>query len=255
MTLGILCPGQGAQHPDMLSMLGGEPAAEAVLAAAQAVLGRDLQQLVSQGGDEIHRNVVAQPLLCASQLATWSALRDRLPTPRVFAGYSVGELAAYACAGALDAREVVDLARRRAEAMDRACPEPSGLLAVRGITRERLDAFVPASQGGDRHRQRRGPARGWRKIGRSDRVPAGGQRSWCRHHTDDGVDRLAYLAAERRRAGVRSTARWQRLAGACRAGVGGHRRWSGIHQAARGRYPVTADCPDGSVGGLHRELA
>ena len=67
MTLGILCPGQGAQHPDMLSMLDGEPAAEAVLAAAQAVLGRDLQQLVSQGGDEIHRNVVAQPLLCASQ--------------------------------------------------------------------------------------------------------------------------------------------------------------------------------------------
>ena len=49
MTLGILCPGQGAQHPDMLSMLGGEPAAEAVLAAAQAVLGRDLQQLVSPG--------------------------------------------------------------------------------------------------------------------------------------------------------------------------------------------------------------
>jgi [acyl-carrier-protein] S-malonyltransferase len=138
MTLGILCPGQGAQHPDMLSMLGGEPAAEAVLAAAQAVLGRDLQQLVSQGGDEIHRNVVAQPLLCASQLATWSALRDRLPTPRVFAGYSVGELAAYACTGALNAREVVDLARRRAEAMDRACPEPTGLLAVRGITRERL---------------------------------------------------------------------------------------------------------------------
>ena len=25
MPLGILCPGQGAQHPDMLSMLTGEP--------------------------------------------------------------------------------------------------------------------------------------------------------------------------------------------------------------------------------------
>jgi [acyl-carrier-protein] S-malonyltransferase len=139
MPLGILCPGQGAQHPDMLSMLTGEPAAEAVFGAAQAVLGWDLRQLVSQGGDEIHRNVVAQPLLCATQLATWNALRARLPTPRVIAGYSVGELAAYACAGALEAGQVVELARRRAEAMDRACPDPSGLLAVRGITRERLE--------------------------------------------------------------------------------------------------------------------
>ena len=60
MPLGILCPGQGAQHPDMLSMLSGEPAAEAVFEAAQAVLGWDLRQLVSQGGDEI-------PVLCSSR--------------------------------------------------------------------------------------------------------------------------------------------------------------------------------------------
>ncbi|WP_448202466.1 ACP S-malonyltransferase [Azospirillum sp. sgz302134] len=139
MALGILCPGQGGQNPGMLDILAGEPAAQAVLDAAEWVLGTHPRALVAGPPEAMQRNAVAQPLLCAVQAATWAALRPRLPPVRLFAGYSLGELSAYGCADALGTDELLDLARRRAEAMDRACPEPSGLLAVRGLDRSQIE--------------------------------------------------------------------------------------------------------------------
>jgi [acyl-carrier-protein] S-malonyltransferase len=135
MALGILCSGQGGQTPDMLDILQGEPAAQAVLDAAAEAMGVDPRRLVAGPLHELHRNAVAQPVLCAAALATWVALRPRLPPVRAFAGYSVGELAAYGCAGALEIGELVTLAGRRAAAMDGACSAPNGLLAVRGLER------------------------------------------------------------------------------------------------------------------------
>src|SRR5689334_350779 len=101
MSLGILCPGQGAQHPGMLDLLKGEPEAECVLALAGAVLDAPIADLLAGPEDVLFTNATAQPLICAVELATWAALSTQLPSPRVFAGYSVGELAAYGCAGAL----------------------------------------------------------------------------------------------------------------------------------------------------------
>ena len=101
MSLGILCPGQGAQGPAMLDLLKGEPEAERVLAHVSAGLDAPVADILSGPEDALFSNAIAQPLICAVELATWAALSGRLPSPRVFAGYSVGELAAYGCAGAL----------------------------------------------------------------------------------------------------------------------------------------------------------
>jgi len=95
-------------------------------------------------------NAVAQPLVCVAQLAQWRALRDAVPVPRAFAGYSVGELACYGTAGAVDAATLATLARDRALAMDAAAAaRPGGLIALRGLARrdvaalcEGLDAYV-----------------------------------------------------------------------------------------------------------------
>lgn len=140
MSLGILCSGQGGQGPGMLDLLRREPAAQAVLDRAALVMGRDPRALVAGPEAAMHCNAVAQPLLCTVQAATWAALRPHLPPVRAVAGYSLGELSAYHVAGALDADELLRLAMRRAEAMDRADPEPGGLLAVRGLDRARLEA-------------------------------------------------------------------------------------------------------------------
>ena len=83
--------------------------------------------------------MIAQPLICIVELATWAALSSRLPSPRVFAGYSVGELAAYGCAGALDAQSLVALARERAKAMDTACRQPCRMSAVRDLARGSIE--------------------------------------------------------------------------------------------------------------------
>src|SRR3954471_13661965 len=117
----------------MLDLVRGEPEAERVLALASAVLDAPVADILSGPEEALFTNATAQPLICAVELATWAALSAQLPSPRVFAGYSVGELAAYGCAGALDAQAVVVLARDRARAMDMACPDPCRMSAISEI--------------------------------------------------------------------------------------------------------------------------
>jgi [acyl-carrier-protein] S-malonyltransferase len=131
MTLGLLCPGQGDQSSGMFDILAGDAQAQTILDIYAGEIGGDPTRVAE---DMLHTNVVAQPLVCSLQLATWAALRGKnLPEPRGIAGYSVGELAAYGCAGALEPGEVFQLAKRRALEMDAATPGGGGLMAVRGL--------------------------------------------------------------------------------------------------------------------------
>lgn len=142
MGFAVLCPGQGAQHGAMFDLLAGQTAADEVLQETETVLGIDLRKRLSHiPPTRLFQNAFAQPLLCAAALATWRSLSSALPPPLLFAGYSVGELAAYGCAGALSVRETLRLAQRRAALMDAAATNPSGLLAVRGLHRAAIDAL------------------------------------------------------------------------------------------------------------------
>jgi [acyl-carrier-protein] S-malonyltransferase len=135
MSLAVLCPGQGAQHPGMLQIAGDDGAAAEVLRAALSALDADPRSWLADSA-MLFENVRAQPLVCVSQLAWWAALRDQLPQPVAFAGYSVGELAAYGVADALDAGTLARLARDRARLMDAAAgTEKGGVIALRGVSR------------------------------------------------------------------------------------------------------------------------
>ena len=140
--IAVLCPGQGGQHPGMLDLAVTSPRGGEVVLRAAAVLGADPVARVRAGGPRLFANATAQPLVTLAELATWTALRDLLPAPRLFAGYSLGELAAYACAGALGPEEAVALAARRAELMDAAAPPGSGLVALRGLPLARAEALA-----------------------------------------------------------------------------------------------------------------
>jgi len=139
MGLGILCPGQGAQSASMLDLLAGGERARAMLDLAAATLGAHPKDLVTGPPERLFENVIAQPLVCAVTLAAWAELSPHLPSPLVIAGYSVGELAAHACAGTLAPEALFPLARRRAEVMDGACGRPNGMLAIRGIPAAALE--------------------------------------------------------------------------------------------------------------------
>ena len=139
MSLAILCSGQGAQHPAMLDMIAGHPAALDVIKTGETELGFKLREVVAQS-DKIFRNAIAQPLICLAQLALWTALRQDAPKPAAFCGYSVGELGAYACAGALDATGLARIAAERAALMDKAAAAAhGGLIASQGLRRNEVE--------------------------------------------------------------------------------------------------------------------
>jgi [acyl-carrier-protein] S-malonyltransferase len=141
MSLAILCSGQGAQHPAMLDMIANHPAGTEVIKAGEAELGWKLRDVLAQRNG-IFRNGIAQPLICLTQMALWTALRQDAPKPAVFCGYSVGELGAYACAGALDAAELGRIAAARAALMDKAADAThGGMLALQGLRRDEVDSL------------------------------------------------------------------------------------------------------------------
>ena len=145
--LALLCSGQGFQHAGMFALTGEPKAAAPAFAAAKAALGgRDARDLARDGDAKaLHDNAAAQVLCCTQALAAVAALRDALEEEVVVAGYSVGELAAWGVAGVFAAADVLELARRRAAAMDEAAAgTPGGLAAVRGLPRDKLEALCRA---------------------------------------------------------------------------------------------------------------
>ncbi|MBW8844814.1 MAG: acyltransferase domain-containing protein [Burkholderiales bacterium] len=149
MTLALLFPGQGVQHPDMLAWVDREPLAQPVLAALAARLGAAWRTRLADP-DWATANCHAQPLLTGLSLAAWACLAPRLPQPDAVLGYSVGELPAASAAGAFDIVEALELATMRAAAMDAASTEPAGLIAVHGPVDERFGLDLAIDLGPDR---------------------------------------------------------------------------------------------------------
>ena len=132
MSLGLLFPGQGTQHPAMLPWL--TPAGPKPVALRQmaSLLGDDWRERLHDpawSGD----NRVAQTLLTGISLAAWQVLAPLLPAPAAMAGYSVGELAAFSAAGVFSAEAALNLAGQRAAIMA-ACVlgVETGLLSLSG---------------------------------------------------------------------------------------------------------------------------
>ena len=135
MSYAVLFSGQGTQQADMLPWLESEPASRAVLAAMAQAIGSDWRAGLTDE-QQRSRNTFAQPLITGTALAAWAALASALDErPAAVAGYSVGELAAYASAGVFSAQTAIDLAVQRASLMDAAVLGlDTGLLSVSGLS-------------------------------------------------------------------------------------------------------------------------
>jgi [acyl-carrier-protein] S-malonyltransferase len=145
-SMAVLCSGQGYQGAGMFDLLADAPEASPVFEAAKFVLeGKDPRRLVHDlGNDELHADKVGQILCCTQAMAAWAVLSAKVPRPLVVAGYSIGELAAWGVAGLLDYEEVLHLVIQRAAAMDKSTTQPSGLAAIHGLTRDKLDPICKA---------------------------------------------------------------------------------------------------------------
>jgi [acyl-carrier-protein] S-malonyltransferase len=125
----VLCPGQGSQHAAMFDLARTDPGAAGFLDRCRLVLDPAT----------MFGNQMAQPLVVAASLSMWEALRDRVPAPALVAGYSIGELSAYAVAGAIAPFDAISLAARRAGLMDEAARLHPGqaMVAIGALPLER----------------------------------------------------------------------------------------------------------------------
>jgi [acyl-carrier-protein] S-malonyltransferase len=143
MSFALVFSGQGMQHPAMLPWLAPD---DALVRLTCARLGVEDWRKGLEDAGWAASNCHAQCLLTGLGLAAWQQLAADLQPPAAIAGYSVGELAAFSAAGVFDAATALDLARDRAEAMDRCATDtPGGLLAVSGLAMPVLDPLCHAA--------------------------------------------------------------------------------------------------------------
>jgi [acyl-carrier-protein] S-malonyltransferase len=144
-VLAVLAPGQGSQKPGFLTPWLTLPGAEARLRWWSVLAGVDLVHLGTEAGaEEIKDTAKTQPLLVAAALLT----AEQLPMydAGVFAGHSVGELAAATLAGVFSSEAAVTLAAVRGREMAAACAlEPTGMSAILGGDPDEVIAAVEAA--------------------------------------------------------------------------------------------------------------
>ncbi len=132
--LAVLCPGQGAQSPGMLTpWLDVPEVADALGALSEATAIDLIAHGTTSDAEQIRDTAIAQPLLVGASIATARYLFGS-DAPAVLAGHSVGEFAAAALAGVVTDAEAMRLISARANAMAAAAAasEPTSMAAVLG---------------------------------------------------------------------------------------------------------------------------
>jgi malonyl CoA-acyl carrier protein transacylase len=134
-TAAVLFPGQGAAAGESRRLV--EEHCEGLYATARAALGED----PFEHADRSTR--YAQPAIYLASLAGWRACAQAGVSAYAFAGHSLGEISALAAAGALDARDALELVILRARLMEEATVvEPGGMLAILKGTVEQAEQIA-----------------------------------------------------------------------------------------------------------------
>ncbi len=152
MSLGLLCPGQGAQSVGMgVESARRSAAARDVFDRASETLGFDLLDLCRAGPPErLLRTDVCQPAILATSAASLAAAEEggRIDWAGVGAalGLSLGEYTALYAAGVLKLEDAISLVRLRGEAMQQASEAaPSGMSSILGAERADAEAICEAA--------------------------------------------------------------------------------------------------------------
>ena len=147
MKIAFMFSGQGAQFPGMMKDLcQAEPASMAVFQAADRALGRGISQLSFEGTqEELNLTHNTQPCVLAADLAAAMALKAHGIEPEGAAGFSLGEYAALAYAGAIPMEDVFEIIQYRADSMQAAvAPGKGAMAAMLGGTPEQVEAACAA---------------------------------------------------------------------------------------------------------------
>jgi [acyl-carrier-protein] S-malonyltransferase len=134
-----------------VALRGASARAREIFALADRVTGLSITRLTEEGPlERLTDTDVAQPAILATSLAALAVLREHVQLePAAVAGHSVGELAAYVAAGALDEAAALHLVHARAQGMAAACQFVDGtMVAVLGLEPEPLRGVCQQASGG-----------------------------------------------------------------------------------------------------------
>ncbi|XP_030385311.1 probable malonyl-CoA-acyl carrier protein transacylase, mitochondrial [Scaptodrosophila lebanonensis] len=131
----VLFPGQGTQYVGMAKDLLRFPGARRIFELANEVLQYDLLKICLEGPREkLNRTEYAQLAVMVSSLAALEQLREERPKAIescvATAGFSLGEITALVFAGALPFDKALRLVQVRATAMQAACDQAPGAMAM-----------------------------------------------------------------------------------------------------------------------------
>jgi [acyl-carrier-protein] S-malonyltransferase len=142
--IAFVFPGQGSQHAGMGAELLTDPEVRELCGRCAAAADVDLQRLLTTADDEeLKLTQNAQPALCFLGLGLTLLLRRRGIEPAAAAGHSVGEYAALAASGAVEAPQVIKAVVERGRAMAEAAPAgTSSMAAVLGLDADTVEAAL-----------------------------------------------------------------------------------------------------------------
>ena len=143
MSVGLLCPGQGAQSVGMgVPWTEQSQSASEVFRRCSEAVGFDLLKLCASGpAEKLVRTDVCQPAILATSAACLAALEEQGRVDRgrcsIALGLSLGEYTALYAAGVLELEDAVRLVRLRGIAMQEASDDPpSGMTSLIGADRD-----------------------------------------------------------------------------------------------------------------------
>lgn len=144
MKTALMFSGQGAQFPGMMQDIVTEyRIARELFDLASTALGRDIYSLTMESSQEkLNLTQNTQPCLLACELAVLRIIRSIGLDYEAALGFSLGEWAALAAAGAASEEEVIKLIDIRAAAMQQAVPEgKGGMVSILGMDAEAVAAL------------------------------------------------------------------------------------------------------------------
>jgi len=142
--IAFVYPGQGSQQPGMGTELLEDGEISALCDQCASFAEIDLRRLLTiADDDELRLTQNAQPALCFVGVALTVLLRRRGIEPAAAAGHSVGEYAALAVGGSVDAPRVIKAVVERGRAMAEAAPAgTSSMAAVLGLDATAVEAAL-----------------------------------------------------------------------------------------------------------------
>jgi len=142
--IAFVYPGQGSQQPGMGRELLEDGEISALCDQCASFADVDLRRLLTTADDdELRLTQNAQPALCFVGVALTVLLGRRGIEPAASAGHSVGEYAALAAGGSVDAPRVIKAVVERGRAMAEAAPAgTSSMAAVLGLDATAVEAAL-----------------------------------------------------------------------------------------------------------------